>query len=335
MAPTTPAERPRTTIGVAIPTIDPREGSRVPPAPGIPPTAPRAPPGAAVTLPSPESAESLFLSAQASYAAADHAAAVSQARAAAAGGHAEAAALAGFLTERGMGTPADDRAAVALYLQAARAAEPNALAALGRLALESRGGLRASESSGWLERAVAAGRGDAALLQGRALFDGRLPRDPAAALAAFRRALELGEAEGALEAAVLLDDGEAVPADDPVAARALMQRAAEAGVPGAAGGYGLLVYTGRGGSRDLAEAARWMFRGAEEGDGEAQFLFALMLSRGEGVARDLERAYGWAIRAADAPDAGEDPDRARLRDALARALPAEARSRAQAAAATR
>jgi uncharacterized protein len=319
--------RPTTTVrsatpgaGLTIPNIDNRNA---PPASVATGQAP------ARALPTVGSPEARFEAAQTAYSRGDYTAAYTDARAAGDGGHAEAAALAAFMLERGTGVNADDNAAVALYLAAARANEPNALSSLGRLALDRRGGLRQGEAMGWLDRAISAGRGDAALLKGRALMDGRLTRDPAAAYQAFVRAAALGEAEGAMEAAILLDDGEPIPADNPERARLLMKQAADADVPGAAGGYGLLVYAGRGGPKNLGEAARWMFKASQEGDAEGQFLFALMLSRGEGVARDLERAYAWAIKSAGAEDASADPDRARLRDALSSALSAEQRQRAE------
>ncbi|MGV1014219.1 MAG: peptidoglycan-binding protein [Methyloceanibacter sp.] len=56
---------------------------------------------------------------------------------------------------------------------------------------------------------------------------------------------------------------------------------------------------GKGTSRDLAEARRWLERAASAGLAPAQYRLGTMYERGEGIAKDLGRARSWYAAAAE------------------------------------
>lgn len=82
------------------------------------------------------------------------------------------------------------------------------------------------------------------------------------------------------------------------AAQAAWLPLAEAGDPAAARNLGHLYRTGRGVSRDLAQALRWYRRAADQGFAGAQANLGDMFARGQGVATDYAAAAVWFHRAA-------------------------------------
>ncbi|MGC8528981.1 MAG: tetratricopeptide repeat protein [Leptospirillia bacterium] len=130
------------------------------------------------------------------------------------------------------------------------------------------------------------------------------PRDPARAVALYRKAA----ARGSLPAMMLLSQryeiGRGVPQDD---SRALfwLRKAAHGGYPPAEDALGDRYAGGVGVKKNDARAVFWYLRAGRHGYGESQDLLGLRYERGEGVPRDLSRARLWYERAAR--DAG-NPD---------------------------
>jgi len=239
--------------------------------------------------------------------------------------------------------------------------EPDALIILARLAEAGRAGLAPWQAREYFSRAAEAGDGRAAHEYGLYLMERtdpgaastaldwlRLaaesghtqsyadyayalgewphgPRDLTQARQWYERAGEAGLAFGSLMAGTmhLADEG----ADaDPERGAQLVRVAAESGLIPAMGQYALLLFQGAPGlAADPVNAAHWAHQGAQRGDPESQFLYAYALAVGDGTARDLEGAYVWAVRAGLTRDGemADDPDRAQLEAALARAFDAE------------
>jgi uncharacterized protein len=69
---------------------------------------------------------------------------------------------------------------------------------------------------------------------------------------------------------------------------------------------GIMFSTGRGVTKDSAQAVSWFRQAAELGHASAQFALGGLYARGDGVTRDLMEAYKWhslaITRAADRPD---------------------------------
>ena len=61
----------------------------------------------------------------------------------------------------------------------------------------------------------------------------------------------------------------------------------------------LNLESGRGGAKDMAEAAKWYRRSAEQGFAPAQTSLAYLYERGQGVTRDYAEAVKWYTKAAD------------------------------------
>ncbi|MEE2566562.1 tetratricopeptide repeat protein [Hyphobacterium marinum] len=286
-----------------------------------------------VLAPPPQSGgamDTLFGEAQFAYASGEYATALLRAETAAAGGHAEAATLAGIIHAEARVPQASDRAALAWFRRAADTEEPVALYWMGRLAQAGRAGLTPGTAGGYYRRAAVGGHlpsmlayalslkatdvpqnapealdwaeraaelGDVEAMYQRALMGSEWqhgPRDLADARRWFVRAAEAGHAEAALQAGLMAATGEGGEEDAETALRWVRQ-SAEAGYPPAQGQYGLMLYQGWNGAEpDLVNAAYWFREGAEGGDAESQFLYAYALARGEGVTQNLEAAYGWA-----------------------------------------
>jgi len=136
---------------------------------------------------------------------------------------------------RGLGTPRDERGALAHLVRAAEGGVVEALAEMGLLHLTGECGVRAdaAEAARWLRRAADAGDAKSCGLLGALLRDGvSAPADARAAAELFRRGAEAGCAASMVEHAAALLDGAPAAADaaaDRRAAAAWMRRAAAAG----------------------------------------------------------------------------------------------------------
>ncbi|WBQ12803.1 sel1 repeat family protein [Hyphomonadaceae bacterium BL14] len=300
-------------------------------------------------------------SASGAYMIGDYDMALLHAQRAAAGGEPRGATLAGHILLHGLSGEPDEAGAVRWLRRAADLNEPDALIILARLAEAGRAGLAPWQAREYFSRAAEAGDGRAAHEYGLYLMERtdpgaastaldwlRLaaesghtqsyadyayalgewphgPRDLTQARQWYERAGEAGLAFGSLMAGTmhLADEG----ADaDPERGAQLVRVAAESGLIPAMGQYALLLFQGAPGlAADPVNAAHWAHQGAQRGDPESQFLYAYALAVGDGTARDLEGAYVWAVRAGLTRDGemADDPDRAQLEAALARALDPE------------
>jgi TPR repeat protein len=230
-------------------------------------------------------------------------------------GDGQAATVLGLLHERGLGGAKDAVAAVGWYRRGVAARNPDAMVGLGRMGVAGAGGATPGEAFGVLQRALAAGRTEAASSLADLYLSGAAgPRDRTMAADLYGRAARAGDAAAAYAAAILLDDGEPDPADDATAAAAFLKQAAEAGRKDAAADYGLLLHQGRGVAQDRPGAARWFKIAAEGGDPDGAFYWALVNARGDGVARDLPTALRFARLAR-----GTSPEADRLLAQLERA----------------
>ncbi len=88
-------------------------------------------------------------------------------------------------------------------------------------------------------------------------------------------------------------------AHDPATARSWLERAAEAGIPGAMTRLGEMRARGLEGERDVGAAAGWYRRAAALGETLAMHHLAHAHYRGEGVRRDYREALRWLRAAAE------------------------------------
>ncbi|WP_349368407.1 tetratricopeptide repeat protein [Salinarimonas sp.] len=170
--------------------------------------------------------------------------------------------LLGELYAQGYGVAQDLARANDWYRLAAREGDPNALFALAMNAIEG------------------VGR-DRDVTEGRRLLD---------------EAAEAGHPRAAYNLALLLLASE----DEADLARAadLMRQAAEADLPAAQHGYGVLLAEGRGVEEDRIAATAWFSRAARNGDVSGMVEFAIALFNGEGIAPNPEEAARWFREAA-------------------------------------
>jgi TPR repeat protein len=135
---------------------------------------------------------------------------------------------------------------------------------------------------------------------GRALDAGRQPTE---ALAAYRRAVDLGSAAAINNLATLYENGEGVAASLPEAEK-LYRRAAEAGSVMGMSNLARFLEYGRAGRKDLREAARWYKACADKGDAFCGTKHAnMILSRVPGVEGDGLAAILMVRKSADQGEA--------------------------------
>lgn len=151
------------------------------------------------------------------------------------------------------------------------------------------GNVQAMNAWGTLCVERASARGAAADAAGRLFAEG---------VACFKRAAELGDANGNYNLGMCLSRGTGV-ACDAAAAFACFRKAAEKGHTEAINSIGWFFREGCSVPRDLAAAAKWFKKSADYGNAYGAFNYALALRRGEGVQKDAKAAAEWFRRAAD------------------------------------
>jgi TPR repeat protein len=114
------------------------------------------------------------------------------------------------------------------------------------------------------------------------------------AVGAYRKAIDKGSTNAMVELGVMFGTGTGIP-QDPAQARALFERAAEAGNP--RGVTNLAALTG-GAPADPARARGMLVKAAESGSAEAQYQLGLMAADGVGGAKDDVTARAWFEKAA-------------------------------------
>jgi len=288
-----------------------------------------------------------FEDALARYEAGDKRTALAYASSAANTGSADAAVMAGYILRKGEAGYVNLGHARLWYDMAARQNHPDALVALGEMAIKNEAGLTQADAVSYLTRASDMGRTDAmrALAdlyrtgQGtqsntaqsqaylkkasesfdkdatKRLGDSYFEKDPQQALKYYEQAAEAGHVEAAYIAGVMYAENFNIRPNSSRSA-ALLKQAAEGGHAAAQADYGLLVYQGVGAARSESEAARWFEKSARGGDGEGQFLYAFTLAKGEGVAQNYEEAYYWLLKSGQSGVDDYDKDKAELKKRL-------------------
>lgn len=179
------------------------------------------------------------------------------------------------MLDAGQGGAADAQAATALFSQAALAGDLAAQAALGRRLLDGQGvAADPFAAAFWLELAQADGASGLAEALKRA--EAGLNEAERAAVTSAVRGWQPGQPLPARPAAAAVDPGQIVVADLlqrfgwKHEAASLLRAMAEAGLPRAMYGYGLMLAEGRGVPRAAAAANDWWERAAAKGDAKAQ-----------------------------------------------------------------
>ena len=293
------------------------------------------------------SKEASFQDALSRYEAGDKVTALSIASSAAHNGSSNAAVLAGYILRKGEAGYVNLDHARRWYTMAAKKNNPDALVALGEMAIKNEAGLTHEDAVSYLTRASDLGRTDAmrALAdlyrtgQGtqvnpeqsqnylkkasqsfdkdatKRLGDSYFETDPKQALRYYEQAAEAGHVEAAYIAGVMYAENFEIRPNSAKSAT-LLRQAAEGGHAAAQADYGLLVYQGVGATRSEAEAARWFEKSAKGGDGEGQFLYAFTLAKGEGVAQNFEEAYYWLLKSGQSSIDDYDKDKKELKKRL-------------------
>ena len=277
----------------------------------------------------------------------DKVTALSHAKVAAQNGSSDAAVMAGYILRKGEAGTVNLTEARSWYMQAASKNHPDALVALGEMAIKNEAGLTQSDAVAYLTRASDMGRTDAmralsdlyrtgqgtvpsvekseSLLKKasqsfdrdatKRLGDSHFEKDPKQALKYYEQAAAAGHLEAAYIAGVMYAENFQIRPNSAKSA-ALLKQAAEGGHAAAQADYGLLVYQGYGATRSDTEAAKWFEKSARNGDKEGQFLYAFTLAKGEGVAQNFEEAYYWLLKSDKSGNDDYDKDRAELKKRL-------------------
>lgn len=221
-----------------------------------------------------------------------------------------ATALVGYIYEMGLGLDTPDYIlAVSNYRKAIQLGSIDAMIGLGRIASIGQGDIPLLEANDALELAIAAKRSDAVMPMADLLI--RSGSDKSRGFALYQGLAEAGDADAAYKAAILLDDGDMLPPDDPIMAQKYLMKSASGGNHQAEADLGLYFYLGKAGIKNQIEAASWFKKAAEGGDKQGAFYWALVNAKGEGVKADLQTAIKYSQIAKD-----EVPQAQRLYDQL-------------------
>ena len=288
-----------------------------------------------------------FDDALSAYNSGDKITALSHARVAARGGSSDAAVMAGYILRKGDAGTINLTEAKSWYMQAANKNHPDALVALGEMAIKNEAGLTQSDAVAYLTRASDMGRTDAmralsdlyrtgqgtvpstkksqSLLKKasqsfdsdatKRLGDSYFEKDPKKALKYYEQAADSGHVDAAYIAGVMYAENFEIRPNSAKSA-SLLKQAALGGHAAAQADYGLLVYQGYGAAQSEAEAAKWFEKSAKGGDKEGQFLYAFTLAKGEGVTQSYEDAYYWLLKSDKSGNDDYDTDRAELKKRL-------------------
>ena len=274
----------------------------------------------------------------------DYSTALTEAKIAAAQGHSDAQVMTAHILLRGEAGFTDYNMAAENYRKAAVQQNTDAYMGLGEMAMRSLAGLTASDAHKWFSAAANAGRQDAMRVLGemyvkgqgvapdpkkaeywldkasnsgdtladRKMADSLFDTDPVKAQEYYKKAAAAGDNEAAYIAAVMYEENYEIRPDGQEMAR-LMKQAAESGLAPAQADYGLLLYQGRGVTKDVNKAADLFGKSANGGDHEGMFLYAVVLAQGVGVSQSVEDAYYWLLRAEENPDSAYVQERRELR----------------------
>lgn len=208
------------------------------------------------------------------------------------------AALAGCIRAEAAALPADGPDARLRAL--AEAGDAGAMTALGARSEHGAGRARdPAQALAWYRRA--AGRGDALgqYLLGQMYLSGTaVPPSPERAAEQFALAAARGLPEAQAALARLYEQGSGVARDFRRAAQLYALAAMSWDAQGGGAPLDGDRLTGRADRRPTPESVKWYRRAAALGIAEAQFDLARALERGDGTARDPDQARGWYLAAA-------------------------------------
>jgi TPR repeat protein len=149
----------------------------------------------------------------------------------------------------------------------------------------------------WLQMAVDSGSAAAMYRMGSVLLEEGANHDPAGALALFRRASDLGNADAQLGLAACYMGGVGVEKDEATAVLFFTQ-AAEQGDVNAQTNLAGMHLNGRGCEVDEQKAFEWFLKAAQGGSPAAQYSIGGMFLTGRGVVKDQGQAQAWYQQAA-------------------------------------
>jgi len=262
-------------------------------------------------------------------------------------GNSDAQVLVGHILRKGEAGTINLIEARDWFQRAALKGHPDALVALGDMAIKNEAGLTHADAVTYLTRASDMGRTDAMkaladlhrtgqgtvqnsdeskrwLMKASQSFDKDAAKklgdqyfesDPKQALKYYEQAAEAGHIEAAYIAGVMYAENYEIRPNSTKSA-ALLKQAAKGGHAAAQADYGLLVYQGYGAAKSDTEAAEWFRKSAVGGDKEGQFLYAFTLAKGEGVAQNFEDAYYWLLKSGQSSVDDYDKDRTELKKRL-------------------
>ncbi|CUS34678.1 SEL1-like repeat protein [Candidatus Nitrospira nitrificans] len=229
--------------------------------------------------------------------------------------HGAAAAILGYLYERGDGVKADPAEAAKWYCKSADQNNSDGLFNLGR-AYEHGIGLSKDigQARTYYQKAMVAGSRDArqalaALGKGpepmtaaQSQFDEgvRLYKasDFAGAVKVFQKLADRGDAKAQLQMGYQYEHGEGVRKNDDEAAR-WYRKAAEQGNAVAQSNLGMMYEDGKGVGENWSEAVQWYRKSAEQGHVQGQFRLGRMYQFGMAVPQNRQEAIRWFDKAGD------------------------------------
>ena len=184
----------------------------------------------------------------------------------------------------------DHASAFTLYEELAKLGDLDGKCRLASLHRDVRGDFNAAVE--WYRRAAEQGSAEAQCMLGYLYRGGQgVAKDDIAAVNCFRKAAELGFCEAEEAYAQCLESGIGITQDQ-AAAIHWYRRAADHGSAGALVHLGKMFSSGKT-DVDFAQAFVYYARAAQLGDPEAQFELGLMYYDGRGITRDIDKALKW------------------------------------------
>ncbi|MDA8258986.1 MAG: tetratricopeptide repeat-containing serine protease family protein [Betaproteobacteria bacterium] len=182
----------------------------------------------------------------------------------------------------------------------AEAGDASAQSALGLRYSEGKGVAKdPAQAVAWWRKAAEQGEANAQFNLGVMYYQGTgVPKDAAQALAWYRKAAEQGDADAQNNLGVMYDQGEGV-LKDAVQAVVWYRKAADQGNANAQLRLGFMYYQGIGVPKDASRAAVWYRKAADQGNAGAQNNLGAMYSQGTGVPKDAAQALAWYRKAAE------------------------------------
>lgn len=217
----------------------------------------------------------------------------------------------------GDGVPQSYARAAELFGSAAADGVPDAQFMLGLLLQTGRGVAKDEAAAAtWFRRAADQNHAEAQFFLGAAHHRGRgVRQDDRQAAQWFQKAAAQGHTGAQYELGLSYATARGVAQDDRVALD-WFEKAAALGHPEAQYFAGQSYTNGWGTTVDHAWAARWYGKAADQGLGKAQYMLGVAYATGLGLPRDDVSAHAWLSLAAKQ----NEPEAARLRDALARKM---------------